>query len=40
MKEALRDAEGKGGLEMTYATLYQELVKMGVEPQLRKKYRP
>ncbi len=26
--------------EMVYATLYQQLVAMGVAPQLRKKHRP
>lgn len=40
MREALGKVALQSGQEMVYATLYQELVRMGVAPQLRRKYRP
>ena len=32
-------AEGASGVEAAYAQAYQTLVRLGVEPQIRKKYR-
>jgi hypothetical protein len=34
-----RGSQGGAGDEAVYALLYQELVKLGVYPQIRKKYR-
>ena len=40
MRESFHKLADKPGEEMVYATCYQQLVRLGVEPQLRRKYRP
>ena len=39
LKKCLTMAEGAAGVEKAYAIAYQNLVRLGAAPQLRKKYR-